>query len=125
MVLKRCFRSSAGVLREVGSGTRSVFESSLEQLGVPPRLLNVALELPSNEAVRDAVEAGGGATAISELVVNGALRSGTLRRVTIDLPTRHFFVVHHRERHRSKAADAFLLVVRAGKSRGKPPVRHA
>lgn len=116
---------SAWVLREVGSGTRSVFESSLERLGVSPRLLNVALELQSNEAVRDAVEAGGGATAISELVVNAALRSGALRRVAIDLPTRHFFVVRHRERYRSKAADAFLFVVRDGESPGKPPVRRA
>jgi DNA-binding transcriptional LysR family regulator len=31
---------SAWVLREVGSGTRSSFESSLEQLGVAPRSLN-------------------------------------------------------------------------------------
>jgi DNA-binding transcriptional LysR family regulator len=103
---------SAWVLREAGSGTRSAFESSLEQLGVAPRLLNVVLELPSNEAVRDAVEAGGGATVISELVVEAALRDGALRRVAIDLPPRHFFVVRHRERYRSKAADAFLRIVR-------------
>jgi DNA-binding transcriptional LysR family regulator len=107
---------SAWVLREVGSGTRSSFESSLEQLGVAPHLLNVVLELPSNEAVREAVEAGGGATVISELVVDAALRSGALRRIPIDLPARHFFVVRHRERYRSKAADAFLLVVRDNKS---------
>jgi DNA-binding transcriptional LysR family regulator len=111
------------VLREVGSGTRSAFESSLEQLGLSPHVLNVALELPSNEAVCEAVEAGGGATVISELVVDGALRSCALRRVALDLPARHFFVVRHRERYRSKAADAFLLVVRDGKSRPKPAVR--
>src|SRR5215471_8331138 len=110
------------VLREVGSGTRSAFESSLEQLGLSPDVLNVALELPSNEAVCEAVEAGGGATVISELVVDGALRSCGLRRVALDLPARHFSVVRHRERYRSKAADAFLVVVRDGKSRPKPPV---
>jgi DNA-binding transcriptional LysR family regulator len=114
---------SAWVLREVGSGTRSSFESSLEQLGVAPRLLNVVLELPSNEAAREAVEAGGGATVISELVVDAALRSGALRRIPIDLPARHFFVVRHRERYRSRAADAFLLVVRDDESGSKRAAR--
>jgi len=116
---------STWVLREVGSGTRSAFESSLEQLGLSPHVLNVALELPSNEAVCEAVEAGGGATVISELVVDGALRSCALRRVALDLPPRHFFVVRHRERYRSKAADAFLLVVRDRNSRPKPAVHRA
>jgi len=46
------------VLREPGSGTRSGFEHALEGLGLSPRNLRVALELPSNEAVRAAVEAG-------------------------------------------------------------------
>ena len=113
------------VLREVGSGTRAAFESSLERLGVSPRLLKVALELPSNEAVLDAVAAGGGATVISELAADAALRSGALRRVLIDLPPRPFFVVRHRERYRCKAADAFLLIVRNGASRPKHVARKA
>ena len=104
------------VLREVGSGTRSAFEASLAQLGLSPRMLKVVLELPSNEAVRDAVEAGGGATVISELVADAALRSGALLHVPIDLPARPFFVVRHRERYRSKVADVFLHVVRDGRS---------
>jgi DNA-binding transcriptional LysR family regulator len=113
------------VLREVGSGTRSAFESSLERLGLAPRLLKVALELPSNEAVLDAVAAGGGATVISELAADAALRSGVLRRVLIDLPPRPFFVVRHRERYRCKAADAFLLIVRDGRSPPKRAPRNA
>jgi DNA-binding transcriptional LysR family regulator len=104
------------VLREVGSGTRSAFEASLAQLGLSPRMLKVVLELPSNEAVRDAVEAGGGATVISDLVADAALRSGALLHVPIDLPARPFFVVRHRERYRSKVADVFLHVVRDGRS---------
>src|SRR5262249_36246770 len=104
------------VLREVGSGTRSAFETSIEQLGLAPRLLKVVLEFPSNEAILDAVEAGGGATAISELVADAALRSGRLRRVPINLPARPFFVIRHRERYRCKAADAFLVIARGGRS---------
>jgi DNA-binding transcriptional LysR family regulator len=56
------------VLREVGSGTRSVFEAALKDFGVDLGRLRVALELPSNEAVRAAVEAGMGATALSGIV---------------------------------------------------------
>jgi DNA-binding transcriptional LysR family regulator len=40
------------ILRQPGSGTRSVFEDALEHLGIPPRALRVQLGLPSNEAVR-------------------------------------------------------------------------
>ena len=53
------------VLRELGSGTRAIFEEALAERGVNLSSLDVALELPSNEAVRAAVEAGGGATVIS------------------------------------------------------------
>src|SRR5215472_17038416 len=53
------------VLREPGSGTRSVFEQALARVGIPLDALRIAMELPSNEAVRAAVEAGLGATATS------------------------------------------------------------
>jgi len=46
---------SAWVLREPGSGTRSAFEAALEGFGISPGILRVALELPTNEAVRAAV----------------------------------------------------------------------
>ena len=44
------------VLREPGSGTRSAFEEALASFGIKPEALRVCLELPSNEAVRAAVE---------------------------------------------------------------------
>ncbi len=60
--------ASDWVLREPGSGTRSAFEAALDGFGVPSGSLRVVLELPSNEAVRAAVEAGSGATALSASV---------------------------------------------------------
>ncbi|MGH7057508.1 MAG: LysR substrate-binding domain-containing protein, partial [Acetobacteraceae bacterium] len=59
-------RESGWVIREPGSGTRSVFEGALAAHGISLSELPVVLELPSNEAVRAAVEAGAGATAVSE-----------------------------------------------------------
>jgi DNA-binding transcriptional LysR family regulator len=102
------------VLRELGSGTRSEFEEALRGFGVDPARLDVVLALPSNEAVRAAVEAGAGATAISHLVVEASLRSGALKRVALDLPARPFHLLRHRARFRSRAAEAFAALVGEG-----------
>jgi DNA-binding transcriptional LysR family regulator len=99
------------VLREPGSGTRSVFENALVRLGVAPGALRVKLELPSNEAVRAAVEAGLGATAISASVAAPSIEADLLRQVALRLPEREFHVLHHQERYRSRAADALLVLV--------------
>jgi DNA-binding transcriptional LysR family regulator len=103
------------VLREPGSGTRAIFEAALPRLGLAADDLEVALEVPSNEAVRAAVEAGSGVTAISRLVVANAIRAGTLVAVKLALPRRHFFMLRHKERYTTKAAQAFVDLV-AGKS---------
>ena len=99
------------VLREAGSGTRSAFEAALTEAGLAPAQLRVTLELPSNEAVRAAVEAGGGATVLSETVVAAAIRAGTLVRAAFELPSRPFRVLRHKERYRSRAADALLELI--------------
>jgi DNA-binding transcriptional LysR family regulator len=99
------------VLREPGSGTRSVFEQALEGFGVPVRALRVALELPSNEAVRAAVEAGLGATAISASVAAPSLEVGLLKQIALALPERQFHVLRHVERNHSRAADALLAMI--------------
>ena len=99
------------VLREAGSGTRSAFEAALGAAGLTAAQLRVTLELPSNEAVRAAVEAGGGAAVLSETVVAAALRAGTLVRAAFALPNRPFRVLRHKERYRSRAADALLDLI--------------
>jgi DNA-binding transcriptional LysR family regulator len=99
------------VLREVGSGTRSAFEDALRQLGVNPSALPVRLELPSNESVRAAVEAGLGATAISASVAAPSIEAKLLYHVPFRLPEREFHVLRHRERYRSRAAEALLAVL--------------
>ena len=78
------------VLREVGSGTRSAFEQALRRLGVRPEELRIAIELPSNEAVRAAVEAGLGATATSASVAASSLEAGLLRQARFKLPDASF-----------------------------------
>jgi DNA-binding transcriptional LysR family regulator len=104
-------RSGEWVLREAGSGTRSAFEAYMTQLGIDPAGLKIQLELPSNEAVRAAVESGLGATAISASVAAPGLEAGLLHQAAIRLPEREFHVLSHRERYRSRAAEALLALI--------------
>lgn len=99
---------SEWVLRERGSGTRSEFEAALRAQGFEPSRLNVALELPSNEAVRAAVEGGAGATALSELAAGASIAAGRLKRINLALPERAFCALQHKERYASRAARAFM-----------------
>lgn len=102
------------VVREPGSGTRSAFEAALGTFGLAPGQLKVAITLPSNEAVRAAVEAGIGAAVISASVVAPSLEAGLLHRVWLNLPRRAFQVIRHRERYQSLAAEALLKLIQRG-----------
>ncbi|MEJ2407736.1 MAG: LysR substrate-binding domain-containing protein [Novosphingobium sp.] len=104
-------RTVPWVLREPGSGTRSTFETALLGMGIDPGTLHVAMTLPSNEAVRSAVEAGVGNSVLSTFVVGPALLAGTLHRLPIELEPRPFYGLRHKERYRSKAADTLLGLI--------------
>jgi DNA-binding transcriptional LysR family regulator len=99
------------VLREPGSGTRSEFEEALAGFGIAAGNLPVALELPSNEAVRAAVEAGMGATALSASVAAPSIEAGLLHQVPFALPERQFHVLHHAERLPGRAAERLLEII--------------
>ncbi len=96
------------IVREPGSGTRSEAENAVAALGVPIHERRIAMVLPSNEAVRAAVEAGAGIAALSELVVAESIRGGRLERLKPALGRRAFHVVRHKERRLSKAAEALI-----------------
>jgi len=99
------------ILREQGSGTRSAFESAMAAAGADPAQLKVALELPSNEAVRAAVACGPYAAVMSALVAAEQLAAGTLREVKFALPPRPFFLLRHRNRHQSAASLALEQLI--------------
>ncbi|MFH1795651.1 MAG: LysR family transcriptional regulator [Pseudomonadota bacterium] len=94
------------IMREKGSGTRERMDQALAEIGVaaPGR----CLELRSNEAVRAAVLAGGGATLLSRLVVGADLDAGRLARLPGPPAARRFRLLRHPERHLTAAARAFL-----------------
>lgn len=98
---------AAWLMREPGSGTRSTLETAFNDAGIDPAALAIAMTLPTNEAVLAAAAAGAGVAVLSEAVAAEALQAGRLVRGRMDFPAREFRLLRHRERYRSRAADAF------------------
>jgi len=99
------------VLRENGSGTRSSFEEAMRVHGVEPSDLSVAIELPSNEGICNAVAGGQFATAISETVAQAGISAGRLATVPFELPSRAFNVIRQQQRHQTRAGKAFVEMI--------------
>ena len=99
------------VLREVGSGLRHCFEKSLERAGRSLADLRVALELGSNEAIKEAVLRGIGVAVLSIYAVGKELKAGQLhaRSVTDLHCDRDLFVIWDRRRVLSAPARAFRI----------------
>jgi DNA-binding transcriptional LysR family regulator len=106
------FPETVWVIREPGSGTRAQFEASLKDAGLGLGDLTVSLELPSNEAVRAAVETGPAATVISASVAAAGIEAGLLAHVPFALPERSFFAARHKERTLSRSAEAMLKLLK-------------
>lgn len=99
------------VLREPGSGLRHCFEKSLERAGRSPGELRVALELGSNEAIKEAVLRGAGVAILSNYVVQKELRAGQLHALEVSglHCDRDMFVVRDTRRALPPPARSFLL----------------
>ncbi|HEU0218320.1 MAG TPA: LysR substrate-binding domain-containing protein [Stellaceae bacterium] len=94
------------IVRERGSGTREGLEDYMARQGKSLDDLQVFLVLPSNEAIRQAVEAGAGATIISEQVVADSLARGAVEAADLQLPDREFVLITHMDRQPSLAQSA-------------------
>ncbi|MPZ58041.1 MAG: LysR family transcriptional regulator [Rhizobiales bacterium] len=113
-------RAITWVIREVGSGTRRGLEDLAFREGLSLDNLNIFLILPSNEAVRQAIEAGAGATIISRHVVASAIAAGTLTAIPIELPPREYALLRHRDRHASLAQQALVAHLTGGEDGNTP-----
>jgi DNA-binding transcriptional LysR family regulator len=106
------------VIREEGSGTRRVLEDLAARQGLSLGDLTISLVLPSNEAVREAIEAGAGATIMSRHVVASAVAAGKLTEIPIELPHREYALVRHRDRHSTLAQEALVAHLTGGSDAG-------
>ena len=73
--------------RERGIGHARAFEAALAGFGADVAARHPVLELPSNEAIRSAVESGGGLAIMSRLVVDASIKAGSLIASPLTLPT--------------------------------------
>jgi DNA-binding transcriptional LysR family regulator len=99
------------ILREAGSGLRHCFEKSLDKAGLSLADIPVALELGSNEAIKEAVIRGVGVAILSTYAVQKELRAGRLHALEVrDLDCdRDMYVVQDRRRVLPLPARLFLL----------------
>jgi DNA-binding transcriptional LysR family regulator len=99
------------VVRELGSGLRHCFEKSLDKVGLSLSDMRVALELGSNEAIKEAVVRGVGVAILSTYAVQKELRAGQLHALAVsDLHCdRDMYVVLDRRRVLPFPARLFLL----------------
>lgn len=103
------------VVREQGSGTRAAMERLFAQHEIP---IKVAMEMPSNETIKQAVMAGMGMSFLSLRTVRHELAAGYLGLVDINgMPiVGHWYVTHLKQKKLSPAAKAFkgFLIEQAG-----------
>ena len=94
------------VVREKGSDT---WKSMQEGFGGALDGINVAMEIPSTETIKQAVIAGMGISFLSAHTVSQELRSGTLCVLDVQgFPlTLHWYVVHRRGKRLPPVAQAF------------------
>jgi DNA-binding transcriptional LysR family regulator len=68
------------IIREQGSGTREIIENRLNEIGVN---LNIVYEFNNSEAIKNAVSANLGISALSSLVIRNELKTKRLKRINI------------------------------------------
>ena len=103
------------ILREEGSGSRTVMNEELMRHGFNPAALSPVAEIDSSEAVRQAVKAGLGIAILSSLAVAEDLEKGSLVQVPIEGVDirRPFYLVQRKNRQLSPLAQAFLEHLRS------------
>jgi DNA-binding transcriptional LysR family regulator len=103
------------VVREAGSGLRHCFEAALVRAGRSLSDLRVALELGSNEAIKEAVLRGVGVAVLSTLAVRKEVAAGRLLALEVEGIgcDRELFVVTDRRRVLPTPARLFVNLLQA------------
>ena len=99
------------IYRESGSGTRMVMEKELKRAGIYPEK---AMELSTNEAVKQAIMAGIGVSLISKLSMKTELKAGTISTIDVNrYPIQtHWRVLYMQDKIISKVFLNFIEFLR-------------
>jgi DNA-binding transcriptional LysR family regulator len=98
------------ILRDMGSGTRTVFDHVLETQGFDFSRLAVVAEMANTEAVRQSIKARLGISILSKLAIREDLERGSLSAVALKgiRFNRPFYLIQRRKRQLSPTCSAFL-----------------
>lgn len=110
------------LLRERGSGTREIFESTLDAASLPPPA--PMWESLSTAALMNAAKAGLGTAVVPRRMAEEAISSGSLAEFFVEGLTfrRTYKIVYHRDKRFTKSARDFLVLCReTGKAE---PIQH-
>ena len=103
------------ILREEGSGTRSLFDELIaSRLGSP----RIGMSLNRSEAVKQAVRAGLGVACLSRLAADIDLRRGDLVVLPVSdlVLERYFYIAIHRKKFRGRMLQRFIDYIQACQS---------
>jgi len=103
------------VIREKGSATRELFESSLNKSkSISHVQLNICGELGSSEAIKEAVIAGWGVSVISIHAVSRELSQGLLCEIPLQgySMERHFYLIYRRQFDFRKFHKTFINFIK-------------
>lgn len=105
------------VVREPGSGTRAAMERHFAALGL---VWHAGCELSSNEAIKQAVQAGLGLGVVSRQTLELELLTGRLAELPVQgFPIlRRWYVVHHRGKRLSPATQDFRQLLLSQRPEG-------
>ncbi|MFQ4136940.1 LysR substrate-binding domain-containing protein [Nodosilinea sp. PGN35] len=112
------------ITREPGSGSRYMFERSLQNWGIDPSTLEISLILTTSEMIKAVVEGGIGAAALPRSIVRSELKLGTLKAIAvvddIDNPqhtyemTQPVILLRHQKRFHTRVSKAFEEILVGG-----------
>lgn len=104
-------RDERFILREEGAGTRTLLDEEFARLDIR---MKTAMQLGGAAAVKQAVAAGLGISVVSVRAIQLELAAGTLKAVRCPEMrlTRDVRYVHHRDKRLSRAASAFLDILK-------------
>lgn len=109
------------ILREHGSGTREIMEEELARVRLN---LKKSMELGSTEAIKQAVAANLGVSIVSKFAITLEILQGRLAVVKLQELNlrRQLFMVYHRGRTLSPAAQEFFSLLRQSRSASRTAV---
>lgn len=72
------------IIREIGSGTRDIFEKNLERQNLTLNDFDKVIEIGNINAIKYLVKNNNGITSLYEIAVKDELENGTLKKIEID-----------------------------------------